>query len=322
MISSLWHESAHHSVLRQEKKKGAAVGMVEVESLYSLISTGTERLVAKGEVPVSAREAMKVPCMGGNFSFPVKYGYSLVGEVTTAGRYKGKMVHILHPHQSGCLVDETSVFVIPEGVPAQRATLASNLETVVNAIWDAGLNVGDKVLVAGFGMIGALLSRVISMMPAVDLVVLEKDEKKRLLGKSMGFQMVEGIFPQGFDVAFNTTSSGAALQQCIESVGEEGKVVELSWYGTKEVMLNLGGDFHYQRKQIISSQVSQIPASRRARWDYKRRKETVFKLLQSAEFDAHITQLIPFQETPAFFDTLRKGNFEGLGCCIGYGATR
>ncbi|MCB0654271.1 MAG: zinc-binding alcohol dehydrogenase [Saprospiraceae bacterium] len=318
MISSLWHESAHHSALRQEKKKRVAEGMLEVESLYSLISTGTERLVAKGEVPDSARQAMKVPYMRGDFSFPVKYGYSLVGEVTTAGPYKGKMVHILHPHQSGCLVDETAVFVIPEGVPAKRATLASNLETVVNAIWDAGLNVGDKVLVAGFGMIGALLSRVIAMIPAVDLVVLEKDEKKRLLGKSMGFDIVEDISMQEFDLAFNTTSSGAALQQCIESVGREGKVVELSWYGTKEVVLHLGGDFHYQRKQIISSQVSQIPASRRARWDYKRRKETVFKLLQSSDFDQHISDVIAFDHAPAFFKQLRSGTFEGLGCCLKY----
>jgi len=100
----------------------------------------------------------------------------------------------------------------------------------------------------------------------------------------------------------------------------EGKIIELSWYGTKSVQLNLGGDFHYQRKQIISSQVGQVPFEKSARWNYQRRKETVWELLKNPLFDAHITHEIPFTESPAFFDKLRNGEVqnEGLGWVIRY----
>lgn len=318
MNRALWHDSSEHSALKQVGMETPLGKQLQVKSLYSLISTGTERLVAKGQVPETAAKAMKVPFMKGDFSFPVKYGYSLVGEVINDGPMVGRKVHLLHPHQEIVVVDQADIFVIPENVPAKRATLASNLETAVNAVWDGGVSVGDRVMVAGFGMIGSLVARLIKMVPGVDLKVLEKDENKRFLGKQMGFDMVDNFDPAYFDIAINTTASGNALQLCIESVGQEGRVVELSWYGTREVTLKLGADFHYQRKQIISSQVSHIPSDRISRWDYRRRKEVVFKLLQTEEFDNHITNVIPFEETPAFFNQLRNNEFDGLGCCIEY----
>ncbi len=318
MNRALWHNSGDFSELRQVNYGALESGVLEIKSLYSLISTGTERLVAKGFVPENAREAMRVPYMEGDFGFPVKYGYSLVGEVVTPGAFFGKKVHLLHPHQEVIRVNSSAIFEIPQAVPAKRATLASNVETVVNAIWDAGVSVGDRVLVAGFGMIGSLLSRVLKMMPAVELFVLEKDENKRQLARQQGFQLMEDIPEHYFDAAFNTTANGNALQQCILSVGTEGKIIELSWYGNAAVNLQLGSDFHYLRKKIISSQVSRIPAARSIRWDYKRRKKVVFELLKSDVFDNHINKVILFEESPAFFKDLRQGNFEGLGCCIKY----
>jgi threonine dehydrogenase-like Zn-dependent dehydrogenase len=180
------------------------------------------------------------------------------------------------------------------------------------------VNVGDRVLVAGFGMIGSLLARVLKMMPAVDLFILEKDEGKRTWARQLGFQLLADTPEHFFDVAFNTTASGNALQQCIDLVGLEGRIIELSWYGNASVNLALGSDFHYLRKKIISSQVSRIPAERGSRWDYHRRKTVVLELLKSEAFDNHITKVIPFEETPAFFKDLRQGNFKGLGCCIKY----
>lgn len=318
MSRALWHQSREKSVLLPIEPSLPEVGELQIKSLFSLVSTGTERLVARGEIPEKTWDVMKVPYMQGGFGFPVKYGYSLVGEVISAGSYSGKMVHLLHPHQESITVDQNAVFEIPSNVPAKRATLASNLETAVNAVWDAGITVGDKVLVAGFGMIGSLVARLVSMIPAVELQVLEKDEEKRLLGESLGFKMVDKTGSGYFDVAINTTANGEALQNCIESVGLEGRIVELSWYGIKGVNLHLGADFHYQRKRIISSQVSKIPGERSSRWDYYRRKQVVFELLQSDVFDAHITKVIPFDQAPDFFNDLRQNRFDGLGCCIRY----
>jgi hypothetical protein len=46
------------------------------------------------------------------------------------------------------------------------------------------------------------------------------------------------------------------LKQALDGVGYHGRLVLGSWYGEKEVTLDLGGRFHRSHIQIISSQVS------------------------------------------------------------------
>ncbi len=317
--TALWHISSSKSSLQQEELVSPLPSQLLLKSLYSLVSTGTERLVANGQVPAAMHQLMRVPSMGGDFGFPVKYGYSLVGAITTKGQYQGQLVHLLHPHQSTLIIDSANIDLVPKEIPAKRAALASNIETALNAIWDSGVSVGDKVVVCGFGMIGGLVARLLSLMPAVEVVVLEKNGYRIAQATQMGFSTNPNTL-QNFDYSFHTSGSSAGLQACIEAVGMEGKVIELSWYGTKSVQLQLGADFHYHRKQIISSQVGHVPFSKNARWDYQRRKQVVWELLKNPVFDAHITHEIPFVESPAFFEALRGGTLlnEGLGWVIKY----
>src|SRR5580704_1625666 len=65
-----------------------------VQTLVSGVSRGTEALVFAGRVPPSQYQAMRAPLMGGDFPFPVKYGYCAVGSTNDAER-----VFALHPHQ-------------------------------------------------------------------------------------------------------------------------------------------------------------------------------------------------------------------------------
>ena len=63
-----------------------------------------------------------------------------------------------------------------------------------------------------------------------------------------------------------------------------------------------------------------MPFQKSARWDYQRRKSVVWELLKNPVFDAHITDEIPFVESPDFFEELRKGTVvnKGLGWVIRY----
>ncbi|MEO0332924.1 MAG: zinc-binding alcohol dehydrogenase [Bacteroidota bacterium] len=317
-ISALWHLSSKESKIQTQPLSPLQAGECRIEAIFSLVSSGTETLVATGRVPAELHKSMQVPYQEGDFSFPVKYGYSLVGKVVE-GKTEliGKHVHLLHPHQSQCVVDTQNITVIPEEVPPQRAVLASNLETALNAIWDAHVSAGDRVLVVGMGLIGSLVAQLVDQFPATQVSVADTDNVRREFAQQQGFSLYEPS-DTSFDIAFHTSGSSAGLQTCVDAVGYEGRIVELSWYGTQPVKVKLGGSFHQQRKQIISSQVSQLPPHQQSRWDYGRRKQTVLDLLKDDVWDNFLTATVDFTDTPALFDKLRQGDRSELSWSIHY----
>ena len=135
---ALWYVGPGRAEIRPERVAAPADGEILVRALHGALSRGTERLVFSGRVPTSEFERMQAPHMGGSFSFPVKYGYATVGRVTHGPpELKGRAVFALHPHQTCFTLPAAAVVPIPDNVPAARAVLAANMETALNAIWDA-----------------------------------------------------------------------------------------------------------------------------------------------------------------------------------------
>lgn len=313
---ALWHLSSDKSEIRPVQLPEGE--WLPVRTQHSLISIGTERLIASGRVPVALSEEMRVPYQEGELDLPVKYGYSLTGVIDLPGHQAhGQLVHLLHPHQTVAWVHPEDVFPIPEGIPARRATLASNLETAITATWDGGVGIGDRVLVVGFGLIGSLVAEVIKRIPGTTVFVAETRKDRLEIAMSYGFAPYQGQ-PGICDVAFHTSTNQAGLQAAIHSVGTEGEIIELSWYGDREIQVQLGGTFHSQRKSIRSSQVSQISPQRSPRWDYRRRKEVVFNLLKDSAFDRYLTHSVHFEDLPEFFQALREKAPEGIGWTVDY----
>jgi len=307
-VRELWHISDTDSELRKIQTEPGA-NLLIVQSEYSLISSGTEKIVSKGLVPMQIGERMKVPYMKGNFPNPVSYGYSLVGKVIEGPKtLMNRHVHILHPHHDFAFVEEQDVFLIPDDIPSKRAVFASNMETVVNAIWDSKPQLGDQILIAGFGTIGALLALTISQYPRLDIKILENNPKRRKIAKECGLETIDADKDSHteFDISYHCTGKETGLQFCIDHTKTEGKIIELSWYGNKSVNIDLGKTFHTGRKKIISSQVSQIPNDKNSSWNFKTRKELVFKLLQNNIYDKLPVLEIPFADSPDFFKKLRN----------------
>src|SRR5690606_41815101 len=97
---AFWIVAPGQGELRTEQLPEPGPGEILVEALASGISRGTESLVFQGHVPESQRRVMRAPYQVGEFTFPLKYGYSSVG-VVTAGPddWLGRRVFCLHPHQ-------------------------------------------------------------------------------------------------------------------------------------------------------------------------------------------------------------------------------
>lgn len=319
IAKALWHDQSS-SRLIEEELPSAGPGFAQIENIASCISLGTELLVVRGLIPSEAQQNMAVPHMGGSFSFPIKYGYSIVGKVVGCADplWEGRIVHFMCPHQDRAVVPLSDLFIVPDGISVLRATLASNMETAVNALWDGEVQPGDKVLVLGFGLIGSLLARCLSLLPGVKVEVSEIDPDREKLARKMGFSCCESIPAGEYDKAFHCSGSGDGLQKCIDAVKMDSPVIEMSWYGNKTVTLKLGGSFHYGRKKIISSQVSHLPPSRRKDWSFRKRKELAFEWLENPIFEEHIDREITLEEAPQYFNQWRKEKPGGLSFLIRY----
>lgn len=314
IINSLWHDSNSTSSIWKEHIETHNNEYVYINSLFSLISTGTEHTVSKGQVPQSCFSKMKVPYMSGQFSLPIKYGYNLIGREKDSD----KLIQCMHPHQDFVMVRPEDAHFIPAMIPPKRATLFGTLETVINGIWDAQINLESKpqILIVGAGLIGVTLALTLKHLLKLNVAIQEIQDYRIQKAIDLGFELAN---KKGqYDLCFHTSGNSAGLQYAIDRVGFEGKVIEMSWYGDQSVNLRLGESFHYDRKQIISSQVSAIPGHKKPAWSFESRRQLAWQYLQNPIYDQLITHEIPFAEAPEFFDKVRKGANDFLGCVIKY----
>ena len=106
--------------------------------------------------------------------------------------------------------------------------------------------------------------------------------------------------PTGADVVFHTSASSAGLNTAIAACGLEATLVELSWYGTSTVNVDLGGAFHSRRIRLVSSQVGQVAPSRRPRWTHRRRLEKALAILRdNPVLDRLVAASVTFATLPA-----------------------
>lgn len=300
MIASLWHTAAH-SEIRSTIVPDIAPTQHKVSSKYSMISLGTESLVLHKKVPSRIENYMSIPYMEGSFNLPIKYGYALAGVLDT-----GEKVHLMHPHQNTCIVESDALFKACQDLPLKRIPLISNMETVINAIWDSHINSTQTVVISGFGNIGSLLALTLKYHYDIEAQIIEPNIWRRRKAQELGFKVYDES--SGFDIAFNTAANDKALQYCIDHANEEGKIIDISWHGTSHTTLLLGENFHKNRLRLIASQVSKIPLSHRTEFDYYKRKLLAADILKNDIFDQLITTIIPFEKAPEFFNSVRNNN--------------
>lgn len=291
-------------------------------TLWSGVSRGTERLVCEGRVPCSEHERMRAPFQEGSFPFPVKYGYCAVGRVD-AGPHDmlGRVAFCLYPHQDRFVAPRDGLVLVPDAVPPRRAILAANMETALNAHWDAGSGPSDSVVIVGGGVLGLLVAWLAARLPGADVTLVDVEPGRATLAAALGFRFATpDSAPRDADVVFHASATAAGLETAIAAAGIEARIVELSWYGEGAVPATLGGAFHARRLQLVSSQVGLVSASRRARWDYARRAQAAMALLADDRLDALITDEIAFRELPQRLPGLLAPGAAGLTAAICYEA--
>jgi threonine dehydrogenase-like Zn-dependent dehydrogenase len=250
----------------------------------------------------------------------VKYGYLSVGLVEQGPReLLGRPVFCLFPHQDRYVVPAVALTPLPPGVPARRAVLAGTVETAVNALWDAAPRLGDRVAVVGAGMVGCAVAALLRSFPLQRLQLVDVDPGRRSVADTLGVDFVEPADAVvECDLVLHASGSSAGLARSLELLGDEGEVIELSWYGTRDASVPLGAAFHARRLAVRASQVGQVAAARRARRTHADRLGLALELLRDDAFDALLTGASPFAELPGTMARLASGQLRALCHVVDY----
>ena len=297
---AFWLEQPGRGSIRTATLPPLKPGEVLVRALTSGISRGTESLVFNGGVPNSQYQAMRCPFQDGDFPGPVKYGYASVGVVEDGlPDLKGERVFCLYPHQDFYIVPADSVVPVPDAVPDARAALAANMETALNAKWDSGAWVGDRIAVVGAGVVGCLVASLLKGLSKVRLQLIDIDPRRATIAAQLGCDFATPAEAKGDNnLVIHTSASEAGLATALSLAAFEATVLELSWYGDKRIAVPLGENFHSKRLTLRASQVGAVAPSRRATVTHRERLIAALDLLADPVYDHLINGESRFADLP------------------------
>jgi len=303
---AVWFDGPRSVDVRTEEVKPPGDGEILVRARVSLISAGTELVVYRGEA--AADDPM--PLYGqGSYTFPVKYGYQVVGvvEESRSALAVGQRVFVRHPHQDLFTVaaDPAGVVAVPDGVPDEHAAFLNLARVATTAQWDAPTVPGDVAVVFGLGVVGTLCAR-LARRSAGTVIVVDPVESRRAHAVTLNVDaavtpddaattIAELSHGRGADVVYETSGVGAALQAAIDCAGQEATVCVVSYYGRTPVPLRLAPEFHWRRLRIVSSHQSML-AWPQPRWDTGRRNAAVFADLAALGVADLVSDRVPVDD--------------------------
>ena len=274
---------------------------VRVRTELSGISPGTELLVYRGEVSGELSTDETIDALEGTFSYPLQYGYAAVGRVTAVGSavdddWLGRRVFSFNPHESHFLADPSTL--VPTTLPPEQAVFIPNAEAAVNFVMDARPRVGSRVVVLGQGPVGLLTTALLAEFPLATLVTVDYCERRRELSEALGADRsvapddAHDVLDGEADITVELSGNPTALDDAIDLTGYAGRVIVGSWYGTKDVTLDLGEHYHRSHIRVRSSQVSRIDPDHADRWDKDRRLDVVRSWLGEVDLAPLLTHEI------------------------------
>lgn len=332
-----------------------ADGEIRVEGLISAISHGTELNHLRGTSPFVGRrfdEHLRafVPAEESEPDASETLGYEMVGLVVevgpgVAGIAPGNVVHTGTPHQDRTIVDVTRhneygypVTVLPPNRSLDPALFISLGSVALQAVHDAHIKVGDRVLVSGLGTIGLLVTQLVALNGASEIIVSDPVASRRALAVKLGATLAldpgaelesGGIAASikrrygavGTDVAIETSGVYAALHAAIASVGVAGRIVSVGFYQGDGRGLRLGEEWHHNRPELVSSMgVWGCPHRDFPLWDRRRLADQVRDLLYDGRIDIDelLTQKVGFGDAQLAYDLIESSSGEVLKIALTY----
>jgi 2-desacetyl-2-hydroxyethyl bacteriochlorophyllide A dehydrogenase len=307
----------------EEPLAAPAPGQVQVQTLVSAISPGTEGLIYNNLFPEELALDESIVSLAGPFGYPLKYGYCLVGRVSTLGEgvspeWQGQQVFAFHPHESAFNASPDELMLIPSGIEAGEAVFLPNMETAVNLVMDGAPLLGERVVVFGQGIIGLLTTALLGQFPLERLLTVDRYKLRRETSITLGAhdsldpaaaELVAELrlrLAGGADLTFELSGAPQTLDQAIAVTGFAGRVMVGSWYGKKRTPLDLGGYFHRSRIRLVSSQVSTLAPELAGRWTKERRFTLAWEMIRKLKLAKFITHQYSIAEASQAYRLLQE----------------
>ncbi|MEJ3651665.1 zinc-binding alcohol dehydrogenase [Actinomycetes bacterium KLBMP 9759] len=305
-------------------------GHVRVRTLYSGISAGTELTLFRGTNPhqnrrwdADARLFVDEPASA---AYPNDvWGYSEVGRVVELGegaddRLLGSAVWGMWGHRGEVVLPPEKVTgrVLPPDLDPLCGTFARVGAVALNAVLAADLHIGETVAIFGQGVIGLVATQLAvssgARVVAVDGIPARRDRAVALGATAaldpattdVGAWAKEHTGGLGADVGIDLSGSYRALHEALRACAAGGRVVAAGFYQSEGVGLRLGEEFHHNRVQLVSSQISAAPSGLGHRWSPERIHRTVVDLVAAGRLDVLplVSHLVPAADAASAYELL------------------
>ena len=236
--------AAGQVALEDYKLPSPAPGQILVQTLYSLMSIGTETTILHQRYAPDSHFARM-------FSFPqLQTGVQSVGVVVATGQgctelNPGDRVYMRLGHGSHQLIAESDCSPVPAGVDPKQACWCGLAKTAFRAAWAGGFAAGTEVLIIGAGPVGQMLTRWAAALDCARITVADLSEKRLAKARDGGAtDLVPGDLQASADESFplviDCTGNPAVFQPALAAAAKFGKVILL-------------GDTGFPGRQCLSS---------------------------------------------------------------------
>lgn len=290
--------AAQHIELRTVDLTPAAPGDVVVETVYTSISAGTERMLYDGRMPHPMLQ------------FPVVPGYETVGKVieapANAQHLLGQWVYVggarcytdVNPAwggQSSYLHIDHQRVVPLEGMNPSHGVLLALAATAYHGVDIAGDIAGQRVLVIGQGPVGQLAAR-IAMLRGAEVTVIDKVAERlehsqahhviNVADRTLAEHQIDAC-----DVIIEASGSMAALGGAIGTLALNGRIVLLGYYD----------ELHLPYMPLFLKQAQLLTAKEWAQGDLQRCRDLIIS--GALDVSALITHHQPIDNVVAAYHT-------------------
>src|SRR6185437_16474532 len=132
------------------------------------------------------------------------------------------------PHQDRFVAPQEAVIEVPGDVPDRRATLAANMETAVNGLWDAAPGPGDRIAVIGAGVVGSLAAALAARVPGTDVELIDINPGRAAVAQHFRCRFALPAAARGeVDLVIHASGNPAGLARALSLAGDEATIAEL-----------------------------------------------------------------------------------------------